>query len=127
MDDERDDTQPRGYRGTTGRTTQPFRSTPDQRGLQRSRQARQILSGAQIRPPNRALSSYPAPASTFTQPQMLYGAALGFLAYATYDLTNLATLKDWPLRVAMLDIAWGTAMTGVAASVGAWVTLRLGR
>jgi hypothetical protein len=79
VDDEREDTQPRGYRGTTGRTTQPFRSTPDQRGLQRSRQARQILSGAQIRPPNRALSSYPAPASTFTQPQMLYGAALGIL------------------------------------------------
>ena len=58
---------------------------------------------------------------------LLYGAALGFLAYATYDLTNLATLKGWPLRVAMLDIAWGTAMTGVAASVGTWATLRLGR
>ena len=58
---------------------------------------------------------------------LLYGAALGFLAYATYDLTNLATLKGWPLRVAMLDIAWGTAMTGVAASVGTWSTLRLGR
>ena len=58
---------------------------------------------------------------------LLHGAALGFLAYATYDLTNMATLKIWPLRVAMLDIAWGAAMTGVAATAGAWLALRMGR
>ena len=46
------------------------------------------------------------------------GAALGVVAYATYDLTNRATLKPWPLDVAMLDIAWGGFMTACAALVG---------
>jgi len=36
------------------------------------------------------------------------GALLGFLTYATYDLTNLATMKDWPLKITMIDLAWGT-------------------
>ena len=40
------------------------------------------------------------------------GAFLGFIAYATYDLTNLATLKDWPLHVTIIDILWGTFLTG---------------
>jgi uncharacterized membrane protein len=39
---------------------------------------------------------------------MLYGALFGFITYATYDLTNLATLKDWPLTMTLVDIAWGT-------------------
>lgn len=46
------------------------------------------------------------------------GAALGVVAYATYDLTNRATLKAWPLDVAVLDIAWGGFMTACAALVG---------
>lgn len=46
------------------------------------------------------------------------GAALGVVAYATYDLTNRATLKPWPLDVAILDIAWGGFMTACAALVG---------
>jgi uncharacterized membrane protein len=46
------------------------------------------------------------------------GAALGFVAYATYDLTNQATLKGWPLAVTLADIAWGTVLTAVAASCG---------
>ena len=39
-----------------------------------------------------------------------YGGALGFFAYATYDLTNLATIKDWPLLVTLVDLAWGTVI-----------------
>ena len=39
---------------------------------------------------------------------MLYGALFGFITYATYDLTNLATLKDWPLQMTLVDITWGT-------------------
>jgi len=39
------------------------------------------------------------------------GAVLGFVAYATYDLTNLATIKDWPLIVTVVDLAWGTFIT----------------
>jgi uncharacterized membrane protein len=46
------------------------------------------------------------------------GAVLGVVAYATYDLTNRATLKPWPLDVAILDIAWGGFMTACAALVG---------
>ena len=51
------------------------------------------------------------------------GAVLGVVAYATYDLTNRATLRAWPLDVAMLDIAWGGFMTAVAALVG-WLVLQ---
>jgi uncharacterized membrane protein len=40
------------------------------------------------------------------------GAFLGCIAYATYDLTNLATLRDWPLQVTVIDIIWGTFLTG---------------
>jgi uncharacterized membrane protein len=54
------------------------------------------------------------------------GAALGFVAYATYDLTNMATLKVWPLRVALLDMAWGTFLSALAAGVGCWAALRAG-
>lgn len=46
------------------------------------------------------------------------GALFGFLAYATYDLTNLATLKDWPLTVTIIDLIWGTVLTGIVAACG---------
>lgn len=39
------------------------------------------------------------------------GALLGFIAYSTYDLTNLATLKNWPVHVTLIDIVWGTFLT----------------
>ena len=47
------------------------------------------------------------------------GALLGLVCYATYDLTNLATVKDWPLIVTAVDLAWGTVLGGVVAFVGA--------
>lgn len=43
------------------------------------------------------------------------GAFLGFIAYATYDLTNLATLKNWPIHVTIIDILWGTFLTGTVS------------
>ena len=43
------------------------------------------------------------------------GALFGFFAYATYNLTNLATLSDWPVYISVLDIAWGSAVTSVVA------------
>lgn len=46
------------------------------------------------------------------------GALLGLAAYATYDLTNYATLKDWPLSVALMDLAWGTFASTVAGMLG---------
>jgi uncharacterized membrane protein len=46
------------------------------------------------------------------------GALFGFFAYATYDLTNLATLKLWPVRLALIDIAWGTFVSALSAALG---------
>jgi len=43
---------------------------------------------------------------------LLFGALLGLVCYATYDLTNLATLKDWPLVVTIVDLVWGTVLGG---------------
>lgn len=46
------------------------------------------------------------------------GAMLGFVAYATYDLTNQATLKVWSTKVTLADIGWGTVLTACAAAAG---------
>lgn len=46
------------------------------------------------------------------------GACLGFVAYATYDLTNQATLIVWPVQITLLDLAWGTFVTAAAATAG---------
>ena len=46
------------------------------------------------------------------------GALFGLVAYATYDLTNLATLTRWPLSVTLADLAWGAVVTGVTAIAG---------
>lgn len=48
---------------------------------------------------------------------LIFGSVLGFVSYATYDLTNFATLKDWPLKVVIIDIIWGTFLTGTVATV----------
>jgi len=48
---------------------------------------------------------------------LIYGAVFGFVAYATYDLTNMATLKDWPLMVTVVDIIWGAVLCAGVASV----------
>lgn len=55
------------------------------------------------------------------QKAIISGAILGGLCYATYDLTNWATLKDWPWKVVAIDIVWGMAITAVCAAVGYWV------
>jgi len=51
-----------------------------------------------------------------------YGAMIGFLAYGTYDFTNLATLKGYTPTVAFTDLAWGTCLTAVSAIAGTWIT-----
>lgn len=56
---------------------------------------------------------------------LCYGAAFGFFAYMTYDLTNYATLRVWSLKVTILDMIWGTVLTGLAAAAGAAITNRL--
>lgn len=47
---------------------------------------------------------------------MILGAALGFIAYGTYDLTNLAVLNGYSLRITLIDMAWGTVMSGATAA-----------
>ncbi len=54
---------------------------------------------------------------------LLYGALFGFFCYATYDLTNYATLKVWSLKVTIFDMIWGAFATGTASAVAAAVTL----
>ena len=64
----------------------------------------------------------PAMQSGSWKTALCYGAAFGFFAYMTYDLTNYATLKVWSLKVTILDMIWGTVLTGLAAATGAAVT-----
>lgn len=46
----------------------------------------------------------------------LYGALFGFVAYATYDLTNLAVLKDYSVKIAVIDLVWGAVITSIVAT-----------
>jgi len=61
---------------------------------------------------------------------LLNGALLGFMAYATYDLTNQATLKVWSTKITLADIGWGTFLTASAATAGflayRWAETRFG-
>lgn len=52
---------------------------------------------------------------------VLYGAAFGGIAYATYDLTNLATLKHWTVKLVVVDIVWGMVLTGFVSAVTYWI------
>lgn len=49
---------------------------------------------------------------------MASGALLGLIAYSTYDLSNLATLRGWSVKLSLVDIAWGTLVTSLAATLG---------
>ena len=69
-----------------------------------------------------ALAVYPA-----GQPlamQVARAALVGLVAYGVYDLTNLATLRHWPLRLALADTAWGTLVSTAAGAAAAWVARR---
>ncbi len=49
----------------------------------------------------------------------LYGAVVGFLAYGTYDMTNLSTLRGWSPLVSVVDLAWGTILSASVATASA--------
>jgi uncharacterized membrane protein len=53
---------------------------------------------------------------------LLYGGIFGFAAYATYDLTNQATLRNWSTLLTVVDLAWGSALSATAAAGGYWIT-----
>lgn len=48
---------------------------------------------------------------------LLYGALFGFFTYLTYDLTNWATLKEWPALVSIVDVLWGTLLSAAVATI----------
>ena len=56
-----------------------------------------------------------------------HGLLFGFLAYATYNLTNLATLRGWSPLVTAVDIGWGAVATGAAAFACVWILRLLGK
>jgi uncharacterized membrane protein len=47
---------------------------------------------------------------------LFVGLFFGFITYSTYDLTNLATLKDWPLKITLIDLVWGSSLGGVVST-----------
>ncbi|HWD13221.1 MULTISPECIES: DUF2177 family protein [Pseudochrobactrum] len=53
---------------------------------------------------------------------VINGAILGLIAYGTYDMTNLATLKNWSLSVSIVDMVWGLLLTAMASSAGYFAT-----
>lgn len=54
------------------------------------------------------------------------GAIYGFITYVTYDLTNLATLKDWPVMISIIDIAWGTFLNTATVTLSFFIIRWLG-
>jgi len=56
----------------------------------------------------------------------IMGGLFGFFAYATYDLTNLATLKNWPLPIVFIDIAWGVVLTAIVGLSGFYIVKLVG-
>jgi len=67
----------------------------------------------------------PALASGAWASALVDGAVVGLIAYATYDLTNQATLRQWSTALTVVDIAWGTLLSAVSAALAAWVVTRL--
>lgn len=59
----------------------------------------------------------PASKEMSWQTALLNGALLGGMCYATYDLTNMATIAKWPLEIVVIDIVWGMVLTGSVATL----------
>jgi len=64
------------------------------------------------------LISAPAAKTGSLTQAILYGAVFGLAAYGTYDITNMATLKNWPVTMSLIDMFWGTTLTATAAVAG---------
>ncbi|MCA1759871.1 MAG: DUF2177 family protein [Bacteroidales bacterium] len=61
---------------------------------------------------------YPSVNKDSVYQAILMGALFGFFTYATYDLTNLATLKGWPLSIVIIDIIWGSVLSAIVSFSG---------
>lgn len=57
---------------------------------------------------------------------LLAGAFFGFVTYATYDLTNLATVKNWPILVTLVDLAWGAVLASSVSTITYFIAEKIG-
>ncbi len=67
-------------------------------------------------------SIYPALSRESVIYAVVSGSIFGFITYSTYDLTNLATLKGWPVAIVFIDIAWGTVLSAIVSIAGYCIT-----
>ncbi len=65
---------------------------------------------------------FPALEKTPMYHTFLKGAFFGFICYATYDLTNLATLKNWPVKIVFVDLIWGAFISGSVSIITIFTT-----
>lgn len=56
---------------------------------------------------------------------LMRGAIFGFITYATYDLTNLATIRDWPLNITIIDLLWGTTLSASVSTISYFIISKL--
>ena len=56
---------------------------------------------------------------------VIYGALFGFFTYATYDLTNQATLRNWTMQLTLVDVAWGTILGAISSFISFWLVTKL--
>jgi uncharacterized membrane protein len=68
-----------------------------------------------------ALVVFPAVERGSVSRALILGGLLGLVAYATYDLTNLASVKNWPVVISVVDITWGTFLSATSAVIGYWI------
>lgn len=68
----------------------------------------------------------PAVGASSLQRAVVWGALFGFVAYATYDFTNLATVKDWPWAVTVVDLIWGALVSSVTSAIAFVIASKLG-
>lgn len=52
---------------------------------------------------------------------LIYGAVFGLVCYSTYDLTNLATLEGWPVKLVICDLIWGTFLSALTTFITFWI------
>lgn len=64
---------------------------------------------------------YPAVNKDSAINALLMGALFGIFTYATYDLTNLATLKGWPIQIVLIDIVWGAVLSATVSLAGFYI------
>lgn len=70
-------------------------------------------------------AAYPAALAQSVVNAALLGGLYGFFVYAAYDLTNMATLRDWPLVMTLVDISWGTVLGATVSALSVWLYLLL--